>query len=50
MIWGCMLWEGSGFAYKIDGKMDGELYTQILDEDLQSSLEYYGKDPADIIF
>jgi hypothetical protein len=50
MIWGCMLWEGPGFACKIDGRMDGELYTQILDENLQSSLEYYGKDPANIIF
>jgi hypothetical protein len=50
IIWGCMLWEGPGFAYKIDGRMDGELYTQILDENLQSILEYYRKDPADIIF
>jgi hypothetical protein len=50
MIWNCILWEGPGFAYKIDGWIDGELYTQILDENLQSSLEYYGKDPADIIF
>jgi hypothetical protein len=50
MIWGCMLWEGPGFVCKIDGRMDRELYTQILDEDLQPSLEYYGKDPANIIF
>jgi hypothetical protein len=26
MIWGCMLWEGPGFACEIDGRMDGELY------------------------
>jgi transposase len=50
MVWGCMLWEGVGFAAKIDGRMDGDLYTQILDEDLQASLEFFGKDPADIIF
>jgi transposase len=50
MMWGCMFWEGPGYACKIDGRMDGELYRQILDEDLQASLEYYGKDPTDIIF
>jgi DDE superfamily endonuclease len=50
MVWGCMLWEGAGYACKIDGRMDGDLYQKILDEDLQASLEYYGKDPADIIF
>ena len=30
--------------------MDGELYTQILEDELQQSLEYYGKEVADIIF
>jgi len=50
MVWGCMLWEGPGYAVKIDGRMDGELYRQILDEDLPASLEYYGKDSTDIIF
>lgn len=30
IIWGCMLWEGTGIACKIDGKMDKDLYTQIL--------------------
>ena len=50
MMWGCMLWEGVGFGCKIDGKMDAELYTQILEDELQQSLEYYGKSVADIIF
>ena len=48
MVWGCMMWEGPGYACKIDGRMDGDLYVSmdgdlyvsILEEDLQASLEY----------
>jgi hypothetical protein len=50
MVWGCMLWDGPGYACRIDGKMDGDLYTKILEEDLQESLNYYDKDPGDVIF
>ena len=50
MMWGCMLWEGPGFATKIEGKMDADLYVQILEEKLQESFEYYGKTLEDIIF
>ncbi len=45
-----MLWEGVGYGCKIDGRMDAELYTQILEDELQQSLEYYGKEITDIIF
>ena len=38
MVWGCMLWEGPGFAAGIDGRMDADLYTQILEDDFQLSL------------
>ena len=38
MVWGCMLWEGPGFAAGIDGRMDADLYTQILKDDFQLSL------------
>jgi hypothetical protein len=50
MMWGCMLWDGCGYACKIDGKMDAELYCNILDEQLMDSLDYYGKEEEDIIF
>ena len=50
MMWGCMTWEGVGFAIKIDDRMDGDLYLQILKDELQETLEYYGLNPPDIIF
>ena len=50
MMWGCMLWDGVGYSCKIDGRMDGELYTKILEDELQRSLTYYGKNPSSIIF
>jgi hypothetical protein len=51
MVWGCMTWEyGVGNLVRIDGKMDAELYTQILDEDLRGSCEDWGVNLADIIF
>ena len=45
-----MLWDGPGYACKIDGRMDGDLYIKIMEEDLQESLNYYGKDVGDVIF
>ena len=48
MMWGCMTWEGFGFATKIDGRMDGDLYLQILRDELQQTLEYYDLSPSNI--
>jgi hypothetical protein len=50
MVWGCMFWDGAGYACRIDGKMDGDLYVKILEEDLQESVNYYDKSPGDVIF
>ena len=50
MVWGCMLWEGVGYACKIDGRMDGELDVKILQDELQESINYYNKTKDDIIF
>jgi len=30
MVWRCITWQGVGYAAKIDGRMDGNLYLQIL--------------------
>ena len=45
-----MFWEGIGYACRIEGKMDAELYTQIMEDELQNSLEFHGKEVDDIIF
>jgi hypothetical protein len=50
MVWGCMLWDGVGYTCKIEGRMDGDLYLRILEEDLQESLRYFEKTPEDVIF
>ena len=49
MMWGCMAWEGIGYATKINGRMDADLYLQILKDELQDSLEFYGLNPSNII-
>lgn len=50
MVWGCMLWQGPGNIYHIDGTMDGNLYTYILDNKLYQSLKNYKKKKGDVIF
>lgn len=50
MMWGCMSWEGVGYGVKIEGKMDADLYVKILDEDLMKSLEWWGKEPDEVVF
>jgi hypothetical protein len=50
MLWGCMTWNGVGYATKIDGRMDGDLYLQIWKDELQDSLEFYDLNPSDVIF
>ena len=50
MLWGCMTWEGVGFATKINGRMDDDLYLQILKDELQQTMQYYGFNPPDTIF
>ena len=50
MVWGCMSWDGIGYACKIDGSMNGNLYTAILDEDMKDSISHFGKTLFDITF
>ena len=50
MVWGCFGWDGVGTACRIHGKMDADLYTSILEDELQLSLQEWGKTADDIIF
>ena len=34
MMWGCRTWEGVGMACKIDGRIDTDLYLQIVEDEL----------------
>jgi hypothetical protein len=45
-----MAWQRVGHAAEIDGRMDGDLYLQILKDNLLNSLEYYGLYPPGIVF
>ena len=46
MMWSCMIWEGVGMACKTDDRMDTDLYLQIIEDELQQTLEYFGKTPG----
>jgi transposase len=50
MVWGCMCWDGIGYAERIEGKMNAEMYCGILERQLLETMEYYGKSPSDTIF
>jgi len=50
MVWGCMTPQGVGHMCKIDGRMDAELYTTILQDEFLATVEYYGLDRANLIF
>ena len=46
-VWGCMSWTGTGNCCGMDGWMDGDLYTAILDEDMTDGISHFGKTPSD---
>jgi len=50
MVCGCMTWQGVGYAAKIDGRMDGDLFHQILKDKLLNILQFHDINPFDIIF
>ena len=50
MMWGCMTSKGCGYATKIDGKMDAELYVSILEDELMQSLAFWKKKVKDVVF
>ncbi|KAG1316892.1 hypothetical protein G6F62_013213 [Rhizopus arrhizus] len=45
MMWGCMTYEGPGYACRIyDGTMYSDLYQHILDTTLRETMKYYDMD------
>ena len=50
MIWGCITIKGVGYARRIDGRMDAQLYTDILGDELLQTLEFYKLKKEEIIF
>ncbi len=50
MVWGCFTSDGVGNICRIYGHMDGNLYRQILEEDLLGTIEWHGMDKDNIIF
>ena len=50
MMWGCMGWDGIGYATKIKGKMDADSYVTIMEDKLQQTLEYWGKKTDEVVF
>jgi len=50
MVWGCFAWDSIGDLVRINGRMDAELYRQILSEDLIRTIDYYGWDKSNIVF
>ena len=50
MMWGCMTAKGVGYATRVDGGMDAQLYVRILEDELQETIDYYDLDRRTIIF
>jgi len=50
MMRACMTARGIGYACRIDHRMDAEVYTDILDNYLLPTMEYYGLQADSIIF
>ena len=50
MLWECFGQDGVGYACKIDGRMDADLYVSILEDELQASLRFWGKTLEEVVF
>ena len=50
MVWGCMTNQWVGFACRIDGGMDAELGANILNNELQQTMQHFGMQLENIIF
>jgi len=50
MVWGCFTAKEVGYMTKIDGGLDTELYTKILDNEFLQTLEYLGYSKNEVVF
>lgn len=50
MFWGCMTAQGIGYGCQIDGRMNAEIYTGILDDYLLPTIKYYKMNKKHLIF
>lgn len=50
MIWGCMTAHGVGYMTRIEGRMDADMYCQILEDELTKTIEYYKMERNSILF
>ena len=50
MFWGCFGWKGTGHSCRIEGKMDADLYVEIMEDELKNSLFNWDYNVDDVIF
>ena len=50
MVWGCMTYYGVGDACWIPGKINSEIYIDVLQGNVLASRDYYNIDPSNFIF
>lgn len=50
MLWGCMTYQGAGYATKIDGGVNGEIYRSILDDELVETANRFNFDLKNMVF
>ena len=50
MVWGCMGWEGTGKLVEVEGRMNGQQYVDILDNNLWESMKILAIDPEIAVF
>ena len=50
MVWGWMTIHGPGYMTKIDAGLDAELCCEILNGELQQTIEYYGLVKKNVVF
>ena len=50
IFWGCFRWKGTDHSYKIIGKMDADLYVEIIEDELCHSVFHWDYNTDNIVF